>query len=256
MTTEPPPGWQQSPPSPPPPPTWQQPPPPPYYTGMPPQPDGKPPWYRRTWLVATATLGIGLVIGAAIGAGSSDDEPAAGPEPTPATVTVTEVPATTEPTDTSAPPSTDGGETADSGETGVRDLGDTASVGKDYTVSVKEVVANANDIIASANSFNDPPKGQYVLAEIRTKYVGRKEGDPWLDLTMKYVGTDHRQYDESSCGAVVPHESIDVPTLQHGGAATFQICFDIPPKAIAGGEIFVEDSFSFSDAGRVYWRTR
>jgi hypothetical protein len=224
---------------------------------MPPQPGGKPPWYRRTWLVSTVTLLVGLVLGAAIGASGADDQPAASPEPTLTTVTVTEAPApSAEPTETSAPPSTGGGGESTGGENGALALGETASVGKDYRVAVTDVVANANDIIAAANSFNDPPKGQYVLAEIRTKYVGRKEGDPWLDLTMKYVGTDHRQYDESSCGAVVPHESIDVPTLQHGGAATFQICFDMPPKAIAGGEIFIEDSFSFFDAGRVYWRTR
>jgi hypothetical protein len=114
---------------------------------------------------------------------------------------------------------------------------------------------NADDTIASANQFNEPPKGWYVLATIRAKYVGGGEGDPWIDLTVKYVGTDHRQYDESSCDAVVPHESYDQPTLQRGGSANYQVCFDIPPKAIAGGEIFVEDSLSFSDESRVYWQT-
>jgi hypothetical protein len=74
--------------------------------------------------------------------------------------------------------------------------------------------ASADDTIASANQFNEPPQGRYVPATIRAKYVGGGEGDPWIDMTVKYVGTDHRQYDESSCDAVVPHESYDQPTLQ------------------------------------------
>jgi hypothetical protein len=206
--------------------------------------------------VATATLLVGIGLGSAVGASGSGDDQAGGPAPTPVTVTITgpaeTVTAPAPTTETATPPSSGGGGT----DSEPLALGEKASVGSKYTVSVKEVVPNANDVIAAANMFNDPPKGQYVLAELHVRYVGQREGDPWLDLSMKYVGTDHRQYDESSCGAVVPHESIDVPTLQHGGAASFQICFDMPPKAIEGGEIFVEDSLSFSDDSRVYWRTQ
>jgi hypothetical protein len=134
----------------------------------------------------------------------------------------------------------------------VLDLGASANVGH-YEVAVKSVEPNANDIIDAANTFNEPPKGQYVLVTIRVTYIGGKEGDPWLDLTAKYVGTDNRQYDATQCDAVVPKEASDVPTLQRGGSATYQECFDMRPSAIKGGQVFVEDSLSFSDEFRVYW---
>jgi hypothetical protein len=134
----------------------------------------------------------------------------------------------------------------------VLDLGDSAKVGH-YEVAVKSVEPNANDIIDAANTFNEPPKGQYVLVTIRVTYVGGKEGDPWIDLTAKYVGTDNRQYDSTQCDAVVPKEAGDVPTLQRGGSATYQECFDMRPSSIKGGQVFVEDALSFSDESRMYW---
>jgi hypothetical protein len=203
---------------------------------------------------------LGFVLGAALGGvavavaqgGSSDN---ASPRPAPATVTVT-APPSGESTSAPGAPETATAEPSTSSGGAALPLKTLAAVGQDYRVSVRDIDLDANDVIASANPFNEPPKGRYVLATIRAKYVGGGEGDPWIDLTVKYVGTDHRQYDESSCDAVVPRESYDQPTLQRGGTANYQVCFDIPPQAIEGGEIFVEDSLSFSNESRVYWQTR
>jgi len=128
-------------------------------------------------------------------------------------------------------------------------------VGKDFRVSITAVDLNANQVIESANSFNDPPEGRYVLAEMSVLYLGRDEGNPWIDLTEKLVGSDARQYDSNQCGAVVPHPGVFVPTLETGGHARYQVCWDVPVRALTDGRIFVEQTFVF-EGPRVYWESR
>jgi hypothetical protein len=117
----------------------------------------------------------------------------------------------------------------------------------EYTITVNSVTANGNDIVAGANQFNDPPTGQYVLVSMTVTYNGSDEGDPWLDLTTEFVGSDARKYDTSSCFASIPDEVSDVPTLLSGGTASYQVCMDVPPTAITGGQVEVSESFSFDD---------
>ena len=130
-------------------------------------------------------------------------------------------------------------------------LGQTAELGE-YTVTVDSVTQNANDVLANENMFNEPPTGQYVLVDLTVTYNGTDEGDPWLDLSTNFVGTDARKYDTTSCMAVVPNEASSVPTLLAGGTASYQVCMDLPPTAIAGGQVEVTESFSFDDAAVVY----
>jgi hypothetical protein len=132
-------------------------------------------------------------------------------------------------------------------------LGRSATVGSEYQVTVSAVDLNANETVLAANSFNDKPKGQFILVSLSVKYQGDKEGNPWIDLSETFVGTDARQYDASDCGAVAPNPVADVPTLERGGVASFQVCIDVPPAAVKGGRLFVEPSLSFNDNHRVYW---
>lgn len=134
-------------------------------------------------------------------------------------------------------------------------LGTFHQVGKDFRVSVTAVDLFANQAIEAANEFNSPAHGRYVLAEMNVVYLGNEEGDPWIDLRTKFLGADARQYDSSQCGAVVAHPGIFVPTLEHGGRARYQVCWDVPPAAIARGKIFVEQTFLF-DSPRIYWKIR
>lgn len=130
-------------------------------------------------------------------------------------------------------------------------LGQSAQL-TDYTVTVDSVTTNGNDIVAAENDFNSPPTGQYVLVGLTVTYDGAEEGDPWLDLSTEFVGTDARMYDSSSCSAVVPNEASDVPTLLAGGTASYQVCMDVPPTAIDGGQVKVSDSFSFEDVSATW----
>lgn len=130
-------------------------------------------------------------------------------------------------------------------------IGSAAEVGE-YTVTVTAVDTNATEAILAVNQFNEAPQGQYVLVDIAVTFNGSDEGDPWLDLSTKFIGADARQYDNSTCSAVVEKSSHDVPTLENGGAGEFQICMDVPAEALSDAKVFVEESMSWDDA-RAYW---
>ena len=156
--------------------------------------------------------------------------------------------------------STGAEESVDPADAAPAESGDVLALGQsaeldEYTVTVTGISLNANDALAAANTFNEAPTGQYVMADVSVVYNGAEEGDPWIDLSFVFQGTDARQYDESSCTAVTPTPVFDVPTLVAGGAADFQVCMDLPPEAIEGGSFFVEPIFSF-DGTRATWNIR
>ncbi|MGP0223609.1 hypothetical protein [Paenarthrobacter sp. NCHU4564] len=132
-------------------------------------------------------------------------------------------------------------------------IGTVALLGREYRAAVTGVKLNANADVLANNRYNDPPEGQYVLVDIAVTYVGAREGTPWLDLSPTFVGSDARQYDGNDCGASLTNGEMDVPTLEAGGSATYQVCMDVPPGAIEGGKIFLENDWSFRDQRRTYW---
>jgi hypothetical protein len=134
-------------------------------------------------------------------------------------------------------------------------VGTAHTVGKTYRVAVTSVNLNADAAISAANSFNRPPRGRYVLVSLSVQYLGTDTGSPWIDLSESLVGSDAREYDSDQCSAVVARPGIFQPDLEHGGRSHFQICFDVPPQALAGARIFLKETFEF-DGPRVYWKTR
>lgn len=135
-------------------------------------------------------------------------------------------------------------------------VGSLSAVGHEYQVAVSSVRLDADEEVLAANQFNSPAAGQYVLVELSVTYTGTNEGNPWIDLSPTFVGTDARQYDAHKCGAVLNQSAMQVPTLEKGGNASYQVCMDVPPTAVAGGKIFVERTISFNDNTRVYWTTQ
>ena len=125
-------------------------------------------------------------------------------------------------------------------------LGAPAQIG-DYQVIVDTVELNANETVAGANDFNEPPSGQYVITQLTVTYLGAEEGTPGFDLTAIFHGTDARQYADTECSAVLPDDAMDAPTLNSGGADTFQFCMDVAPTAIEGGQLSIEPTMSFAD---------
>jgi hypothetical protein len=76
---------------------------------------------------------------------------------------------------------------------------------------------------------------------------------PGWDLSAIFHGTDSRQYSDSDCSQVLPDDAMDAPTLNGGGSDTFQFCMDVPPTAIAGGQLSIEPTMSFSTDERVFY---
>lgn len=141
-------------------------------------------------------------------------------------------------------------------DVGAQALGATAKVGTDYQVAVRAVNLNAGDAIAAASPYNQAAKGQYVLIDVAVKYVGAKEGNPWIDLGVKLIGSDARQYSSTTCTATVEKPGTSVPTLENSGTGDFQVCMDVPAEALADAKVFVEPTFSFKDDQRVYWNVK
>lgn len=132
-------------------------------------------------------------------------------------------------------------------------LGTAAVVGNEYQVQVLGVKLDATEEVVANNMFNDQPEGRYILVDLAVTYAGADEGNPWVDLSPTFVGTDARQYDASSCGASLDNGAMKVPTLEKGGTASYQVCMDVPVGAIEGGKIFIQKSMSTNSKARIYW---
>lgn len=132
-------------------------------------------------------------------------------------------------------------------------LGTAGVVGNEYQVQVLGVKLDATEEVVANNMFNDAPEGRYVLVDLAVTYAGAGEGNPWIDLSPTFVGTDARQYDAGQCGASLDNGAMDVPTLEKGGQASYQVCMDVPVGAIEGGKIFVQRSLSMNSKARTYW---
>jgi hypothetical protein len=217
----------------------------------------------KLWLVVALVVVLVLAVGGALAltvfngdddtpaASSSEDstdEPSDDPTASEETADVPTEP-TEEPTDEPTEEPTEEPDEPASGDD--LPLGESAEVG-DYVVSVDGVQQDADEVIAQTNQFNDKPQDRYVLVDLSVEYGGGKGGDAWLDLQPSFVdgtGTEHPAYE---CSAVVPKPGFEVPTLKKGQSGSYQVCFDVPVDAIAGGTIRVGDTYDF-DAPGVTW---
>jgi hypothetical protein len=145
---------------------------------------------------------------------------------------------------------------SEAAETPALGLGESSAVGDEYNVTVNAVNLDATEDILAVNEFNEGPQGQFVLIDLSVEYTGSEEGDPWIDLGVNFVGSDARQYDSSTCTAVLEKNGSDVPTLENGGKGDYQVCMDVPAEAVQDAQIFVEPTVSFDNDSRVYWAVK
>ncbi|WP_043503234.1 hypothetical protein [Georgenia sp. SUBG003] len=151
----------------------------------------------------------------------------------------------------------DTGEPADGGEPAAAagdllPLGQAAEIG-DYTITVNGLNLDADDAIAEADEFNPPADGRYVVADVSVVYNGAEEGNPWMDLSYIFMGSDNAQYDDGTCMAIEENSVVNVPTLNTGGAADYSVCMDVPVEAIEGGSFAIEPLFSLDESDRAVW---
>lgn len=153
------------------------------------------------------------------------------------------------PTTAVAPPSSTGATVpADNGRANPIPVGSAGRVG-DYDVSVLSVTPNANDIVAVENQFNEPPGAgqQFFMARVRVTYIGTATGNPSAELNFQAVGDKSASYTifNNDCG-VYPEQPYDVTELFSGGAAEFNVCWEIAVEDAGSLVMYVEPVFDFN----------
>lgn len=128
-------------------------------------------------------------------------------------------------------------------------VGTTAKVGS-WEVAVTEVNTNANDVVAQANTFNEPPVegSQYVLVTVNAKYVGDESGTFWVDMSYKFYGSGGNTFDSGGESmAVAPNPISDAGETFPDASISGNIVFEVPADQLEGGAIIMEESLSFDD---------
>ena len=85
--------------------------------------------------------------------------------------------------------------------------------------------------ISAENQFNEPPKPgmQFWIVPVTATYLGEKTGNLAFGITVKFVGTDNRTYNDA-CG-VIPDPLNQVGDLYKGGVANGNVCVAVPAGA-------------------------
>lgn len=89
----------------------------------------------------------------------------------------------------------------------------------------------AGNEVSAENQFNDLPKPgmEYWLVPVTATYTGDDTGTAWVDLTIKFVGSDNKAYSDR-CG-VIPNDLSDVDQVYPGGIAEGNSCIAVPAGA-------------------------
>lgn len=108
-------------------------------------------------------------------------------------------------------------------------LEETATVGP-FEVTVREVIADATDEILDEISFGEEPErgNQYFMVRVEVVYLGEEPASASLDLSFRAVGATNVGYSvyQNSCG-IIPDQVFDVPELEEGDAAEFNVCWQV-----------------------------
>lgn len=85
--------------------------------------------------------------------------------------------------------------------------------------------------VSAENQFNDPPKPgmEFWIVPVTATYTGDDTGTAWVDLTIKFVGSDNKAYSDR-CG-VIPDSLDDVDQVYPGGIAEGNTCVAVPAGA-------------------------
>lgn len=89
----------------------------------------------------------------------------------------------------------------------------------------------AGTAVAAENQFNDAPAPgmEYWIVPVRATYIGDETGNLMFGVTVKFVGSDNRTY-EDRCG-VIPNPLTEFGDLYNGGTAEGNACVTVPAGA-------------------------
>ena len=114
--------------------------------------------------------------------------------------------------------------------------------GKDWKVVINSVTFNANDAVAAANEFNDPPADgkQYVLINYTATYIGDdSSGESAAFVSVDYVTADGVTVDGTDSMAVAPDAIDSLTTLYNGASVTGNVVRAVPVDSAQDGVLAV-----------------
>jgi hypothetical protein len=126
----------------------------------------------------------------------------------------------------------------------------------DWTLAVTEVVPDAEERIAEADEFYEPPVDgrQFVMFAVDATYEGDDSGTAWLDLSWAVVGSAGNTFGtgmDDYCG-LIPDPLDDTGETFPGGEVSGNVCVAVESEQVSGGTIRVEDTMSFDDTRAFY----
>ncbi|MGW0177801.1 DUF4352 domain-containing protein [Nocardia sp. NPDC003345] len=112
----------------------------------------------------------------------------------------------------------------------------------DWQVTVNSVTADANDAVATENSFNDPaPAGsQYLLANVTVTYTGTNPQGETPFATISYVTADGNTVNSYDSMTVAPDALDTLSPLFQGASTTGNLVFTVPAASATQGTLAVE----------------
>lgn len=114
--------------------------------------------------------------------------------------------------------------------------------GKDWKVVINSVTFNANDAVAAANQFNDPPADgkEYVLINYTATYIGNdSSGESPAFVSVDYVTPDGVTIDGTDSIAIAPDAIDSLTTLYNGASVTGNIVRAVPVDRAQDGVLAV-----------------
>jgi hypothetical protein len=118
----------------------------------------------------------------------------------------------------------------------------------EYQVTIGAVTINANDLVATANQFNEPaPDGfQYLMFPVTYTYVGTETGTPWLDVNLEFVSAAGTTHTTSDSYVSVDSPLSDINELYPQAAGTGNVVLLVPSADVEAGLLTVSDLFGSS----------
>lgn len=122
-------------------------------------------------------------------------------------------------------------------------LGTVARISPNYRVAVTDL---------TLYNFST---GRIMVVTVEAAYVGKIDGEPWGDLTVKYVAPDSRTYGESQCPFDLGElDASDQATLKSGDETAYGVCVDLPAGSTEDGRVVVEEALARQE-GTKSWTT-
>jgi len=132
----------------------------------------------------------------------------------------------------------------------------TKPVGKRLELGTEVRVSSNYRVAVTELTLYTVPAGRLMVVTVKATYVGKEDGEPWGDLTVKYVASDGRTFGESACPFDLGElDASDQATLKPDDVTTYGVCIDLPKDSIEDGRIVVEEALARQE-GTKSWTTK